>query len=268
MQCFGCLGFAAAAGVLAVFLSTLVIGRVAGTALIAAVAIAAAMPISRLLDHDKKRIGGIIGLASIVLGFIAAMATLWLDLFNTSWDLDFRLGMTAVIVPACGMTAGLLLASLEARWARWTVRTALVADVLAEILLLISVWTPSEDRPAETAGFLLVSGATIALSLIGVGIERRAWRWLGVLASAVALGLGFAGTWFVHSDDATAYIVAMCIAWVVAYAIVVLRVPLGEARFWTFFAAIGSTAAVGACVSLLALLLAGLTKPGRTCSRE
>jgi len=256
------LGLSAAAGVLAVFLTTFIMGRVAGTALIAAIAIAAAMPISRMLDDGKKRVGGLVGLSSIIVSFIASLVAVWLDLVSPSWTLQWQMATTAVVVSIGGVIAGILLASLDVPWARWTVRVAYGADVSATILFLIAIWMRSESRPAETAGYVLGSGAAASLALLGIGIEPRPWRWLGVLASGVALALGIFNTWIDYSIDVTAYIISFCVAVVVAHAIVVLRVPMGEARPWALLAAIGSTVSVGACVSILAVITGGYESSG------
>lgn len=255
------LGLSAAAGVLAVFLSTRIMGRVAGTALIAAITIAAAMPVSRMLDDPKQRSGGMVGLWGIVLGFLFALSAVWVGVIATSWDIEARLAATAAIFAIGGTLAGFQIVKLSVPWAKWSALTALPINAIAMSLFLFALWG-EEQEPAMSSVFLLASGAAASFALIGLGLERRPWRWLGVLGAAIGLALGLIGTWFDTSEDPTGYTASMSLAVAVAYAIVVLRIPLGESRFWILFAAIGSTAATGCCLTLNAVITDGFKVPG------
>lgn len=255
------LGASALAGVLAVLASTSIMGRVAGTSLVAAVALALAMPVSRMLESETKRAGGLVGLWAVLLGFVLSMLAMWIDLVTRSWDLEVKFAVSAFITSVGGIFSGVLLGSSRVRWATWTVRMLLPSTVVASVCFLIAVWGEAE-KPGETGGFLAASAAAGSVALLGLGLERRPWRWLGVVASTVALALGIAGTWFVQSDDPTLYSISMTVAVVVAYSVAMLRVPLGEARFWTLFASIGSVVSLGACICAMSLITGGFRLPG------
>lgn len=254
------LAASAAAGVLAIFLATGVMGRVAGTALLGAVATGLAMAVSRMLDDEKKRVAGLVGLGTIVVSLVLALAALWIEL-GLSGDLDWQLALTAFLSCIAGLVACSLLPRTGTPAFRAAAWVALATDVTALVFLLGAVWV-TEEEPLQTAGFLLASGPAAAVALVGAGIERRPWRWLGVLAAVVALGMGITGTWFISSDNPTPYIITMVIAVVVAHANIVMRVALGESAIWARPVAIGSTAAAGACVCGLTLITDGFDSSG------
>ncbi len=254
------LAASAAAGVLAIFLSTQVMGRVAGTALVGAIATGLAMAVSRMLDDEKKRLGGLVGLGAIVVSLVLGLAAIGVEL-GLSGDLDWQLAFSATFICVAGLVASWLLprTGAPAFWlGAWI---SLATDVVALAFLLATVWV-TEEQPAQTAAYVLASGVAAAVALVGVGVERRPWRWVGVLAAGVALAMGIAGTWFIKSDNASPWVITMVIAVVVAHANIVMRVPLGDSAIWARPAAIGSTGAAGACVCALTLITGGFDTDG------
>ncbi len=251
------LAVAAAAGVLAVFSNAYVSGRVAGTALVAAVAIALCMRVTGRLDDDKTRGGGVICLGSIVLGFVLSLAAVWIDLLGLRWDVQWRLALSALIVTVGGSLAGEMVARMSLAAVYWSTRVMIIADAITSACFLIALWMMAEDKVAASGCFVIASGVVAAIALLGTGVERRPWRWAGVAAAGAGLAIGLAGTWFVHSDDPSLYIVTMSIAFVAAHAVAVLRVPMGESRFIMLIVAIGSTATTGVLVSAVAMTTHG-----------
>ncbi len=254
------LAASAAAGVLAIFLSTQVMGRVAGTALVGAIATGLAMAVSRMLDDEKKRLGGLVGLGTIVVSLVLGLAAIWVEL--GFWgDLDWQFALSAVLTCIAGLLACYLHPRTGTPAFRPAAWVALATDVAALAFLLGGVWV-TEEEPMLTAAFLLASGPAAAVALVGVGIEGRPWRWIGVLAAVVALAMGITGTWFIKSDNPSPYVITMVIAVVVAHANIVMRVPLGDSAIWARPAAIGSTGAAGACVCALTLITGGFDTDG------
>jgi hypothetical protein len=253
------LGLSAGAGVLAVFLSTRVMGRVAGTALVAAIAVGLAMPVSRLMDDERKRLGGIVGLGSMVVALLLALGAIWVDLFWMFGDVEWRLASNALVTAIAGLLcANLIAGRLEGT--HWWARTVgLYTCIAGPAPLAAAVWLnyPLASWLAQSGWLLLASGTVAAFSLVGVGVEGRLWRWAGVAGAALALVIGLVGVWTERSNDPTAYIASIGIGGAVAYAIVVLRVPLGEARAWACLVAIGSVAATALLSSLLSLSSTG-----------
>lgn len=256
------LGLAAAAGVLSIFASPRVMGRVAGTAFVAAVAVALAIPVSRLLDDEKKKAAGLVGLLGVTVAFVVALASIWIDLFISGWQTQSRLALTAVIVCIGSLVAAGFLAQLRYAAMRATVAIGTLADLAACACFLGAAWDNFSEMLAKTGGAIVASGLPAALCLIGTPAHTRPWRWVGVLAAAVALPMAIAGIWFVPSKDPSLYITLLCIAVIAAHANVVSIIPLGDSGAWARPAAIGSMAATGACVSALAFITQGFDSTG------
>lgn len=255
----GMLALAAGAGVLAVFMSRDVMGRVAGTAVLTAIACGLAMPLSRKLEDESRRRGGLAGLTGIVAGFISAAAAIWVDVFGRSWDVSWRLALTAVIFVVSASIIGALLN--RAKKGPGLVAACVGTGVVSasSLLLVAAVWSrlnglmdyEIEERLAVSGWWVLGAGGPLALCLIGAGAADRAWRWLGVIASLIALGASLLGVWVLEPKDPTLFIVIYAIAVTCAYANVALRVPMGSAGVWARIVAIGSTAAMGLCIVAL-----------------
>lgn len=270
------LALAAAAGVMAVFMSRDVMGRVAGTALLTAVACGLAMPVSRRLDEAATRPGGLVGLASIVVAYIVAAVAIWVDVIARGWEISFRLVMTSLVVVVGGQIAGRLLNMLRGGAGRLAARTGFYIDVVAAGLFLGAIWSDLgsflngsvSEKLAMTGMWLLATGAPASLALIGSGARDRGWRWLGVLMSAGALAMAVAGVWYLESKDPTWFIVVMTVAVVIGYANVAVRVPLGDFGFWARLVAVGSTASTGGCLAALSYITEGFGQQvGETLAR-
>ena len=255
------LGLAAAAGVLAVFLSTQIMGRVAGTALIGAIALAASMPLSRWLDDPKKRQSGLIGLGGILLSFVVSLTAVWIDVLSTSWQVAARLGLTGALLAVSACTIAGIHALRTTAAGRLAAPIGYCGLTLTTACFVSALWIKS-DELGLTGLYFLASLACCSFSLVGLGLENRQWRWIGVLASLAAFALAMVGTWFVDSRDPSVYILLITTAGAIAYAIVMLRLPLGDARFWCLFAAIGSTSSLAGSVSALSFITTGFDQAG------
>ena len=265
----GMLALAAAAGVLAVFISGDVMARVAGTAVLTAVVCALAMPVSKKLDDEKQRAGGLIGLGSLVVAFILGASGIWIEVLYSGWDISFRLALSALVVGVGGIIASMLLDRTRAGIGALAARVGLGADGLAAALFFGSIWTGVGLFPAidisEKLGmsglWVMLTGAPAALGLIGAGPRDRPWRWLGVLASVAALVMAGLGIWVIESKNPTSFIAVMTVAVVIGYANVVVRLALGEAGVWAKLIAIGSLAATGGCLTAMSYIGGGLEQP-------
>jgi len=255
------LALAAAAGILAIFFSTNVMSRVAGTAFVAAIGVLLAIPASRQLDEEKSSAGATLSLGAVVLGFVLAAAAIWVELL-AGWRWQEELAFTSFIITAFGLTAGPLLTRTRIPAARLASLVALSLGALAAALFLVEIWYgTSNGKLAVTGGFILSSGTLAALALTGLGTDKpesnKLWRWLGVLSAAVALTLGFLGTWFVQTYDPTWYVVAISIALVIAYTNVLIRLPLGDHAPLVRILAVGSLAATAALICVMSFITHG-----------
>lgn len=253
------LGIAAAVGVVAIFFSTGVMGRVALTALVGGVCIGLAIPVSKLLDSEKSRAGGLLGLSSIVLALVTFLAAIWIRLF-ASWDTEIQLTLTGLLVLIGGMLGGFLLPFASRTGVHWASRAAVAADLATMAFLASAIWfdsDPIQEQLAQTGGHIGGSGAAIALCLIGLGTSMRLWQWAGVLGGLAQVCLGLLGTWVVQSDDPTWYVIAAALSVVVGHANVITRVPAGDSGIWAKLASIGGMASAGVAIILLCVVTEG-----------
>ncbi|MBL8764458.1 MAG: hypothetical protein JNM07_09340 [Phycisphaerae bacterium] len=263
------LALAAAAGVMAVFISTEVMVRVGGTALVTAVACGLAMPVSRRLDETATRAGALVGLVSIVTAYVVASAAIWIETM-LGWRTSSRLALTALVVVVCGQIAGVLVSLVRPGAGRTAARAGLCADSAAAALFVGGVWWDAglflgdsvSEKLVVTGWWVAGTGVPAALALIGAGARDRPWRWLGAAASAGALAMAVAGVWFIDSDDPTWFILALSVALVIGYANVAVRVPLGDAGVWARLIAVGATATTGGCLTALSYTTSGFHGPG------
>lgn len=259
------LGLAAGVGVIAIFFSTYVTGRVAGTALVSSICIGIAIPVSRLMEAAARRWAGVIGLASIVLAYGLFVLGIWTDMV-VSGDTPWNLVGSGFVVLVGGVVAAYIVPFISRKGVHTSSVIALAAIALGMSILLMVIWLEGwelREKLIVTAALALGTGLILSLSLIGFRGSMHIWQWLGVVSGLVQCILGFIGVWITDSDDATFYAASVSLGVVVGHANVVLRVPTGPAGIWIKLAAIGGTAASGVCVTLLTILtrLMGESEP-------
>jgi len=251
------LAITAVAGVMTIFGSARVMGRVAGTGGLTAAAMIAAFPLSKFLDRDKKRLGGLVGLLGLVVAFILALVAIWIGMFITTGDLEERLAASSFTIFVASMLAAFLLPARHSATLSIAATFTLASESMAALLFLASIWWKFEDRLAETGGGLLASVAPAALAMIAQSPRDRMWRWIGPLAALVAFVMSFLGTWFIPSNDPTVYIGVLSIACVVGHANVVLHLRLPDSALWLRLVAIASAAATAGGITFVSALSKG-----------
>lgn len=251
------LAITAVAGVMTIFGSARVMGRVAGTGALTAAAMIAAFPLSKFLDHDKKRLAGLVGLMGLVVAFILALLAIWIGLFLTSGDLEARLATSSITIFLASMFAAFLIPARHSTTLSIAATFTLIAESLAAALFLAAIWWKFEHRLAETGGGLLAAAAPAALAMIAATPRERLWRWIGPLAALVAFVMSFLGTWFIPSDDPTIYIGVLCIAFVVGHANVVLHLRLPDSALWLRLIAIAAAASTAGGITFTSALSKG-----------
>lgn len=252
---------AAAAGVLAVFISTSVMGRVAGSALIAAISCGLASPVSKLLDFDDRRRAGLVGLVAVVAGFVLGMGGIWVGVLVRGTDLEAQLALSAVIAVAGGLVCCTLLVHARKPAGRLAALAGVALVCAAAAAFAVATWwTPTrfggepQGKIAATGGNLLLCGVPCVLCLIGGGLRDRPWRWPGLAAGLAALAMALAGVWYYTGGNPAWLAGALTVSYVAGYANAVVRVALGEAGMWARLLAVGSAAALGLCITLIAHL--------------
>lgn len=255
------LAITAVAGVFTIFGSSRVMGRVAGTAALTAFAMIAAFPVSKLLDRDAKRQAGLVGLLGIVVSFVLGLGAIWIGLFLSTIDLEERLGASSCVVFFASLLACAMVNHRTAPAFRLAATFSVIADALAAVLFLAAIWDGFNDRLGATGGTLLAAAAPAALAMIAPSHSVRAWRWIAPLAALVSFVLAIAGIWFIPSHDPTLYNAALCVAYAVGHANIVMHLRLPDSFVWLRLVAIASASATAAGIAILSYMTQGFETP-------
>jgi hypothetical protein len=247
---FWALGLAAcfgAAGVIFAGHDTLwrIVGTCAATAAGAFMVLAA----SRQLDQETTWLPGVMAISLIVTEYLAALGLIW-SLFRSA---DEAAGLTmlflaATSVPAIGFTA-----ILKRPDGALSARVGLAASVAVFILLMVGTWGgwlgAVRTERWHSLGLSLAAFAFLAvLCLIGSGMDRRHWRWLGVAAAAAAFSIAaYAIIRDIHETSAF-FVCVVSVAVVVAHANAMAWCPLKPAQRWLLWGTIGAGIATGGFV--------------------
>lgn len=252
----GLLVLAAAAGVSTIFLpGGEFLARVAGTLVMAAVAMALAIPVSRRLGVQADRTRGMIGLLADVAGFCLGLAALWSEEVLGRYSLEFfftTIAYVVTVVPALwflvlfgrpgGRPAGAAgIAGCGAVFAGWV--AAVWFDRLGVGL---------GDKCGETAGLFAAATLPMAACLYGAG---RPWRYAGALAGLIGIGSGLTGIWIAPGGEPTLVIDCIIAAAVVGGVNVLGRLGLPPRQAWLRLATSGMltiTGVLGIAVSWMA----------------
>jgi hypothetical protein len=233
------LGLAAIAGVGTIFLNNgEFVARVAGTLVVAAVAIGLAIPVSRRLEQQETRSSGLFALTAIVVGFCLGLTSIWMGFLGGGAEEEIFLTTLAYV--ACAIPAVVFVSMARSAVARLAGSVGLVLAVVTFALWLIAIWGRrfglGANELASTAGIVGGVGVPICACLVGRVGDRRGWRWIGVVAGAVAIALGLHGVWVRPSDDSTWFMQALIVAGAVAAMNLLLRAPLRGVHRWVVFA--------------------------------
>jgi len=202
------IALAALAGVATIFVpATDFMGRIALTLVAAAIAIAVALPASSRLDHERTRPAGLALLGAVVPAFLLILLAIWVGLFGFSrWEWYFAGTAGHYVVCAGAALAALSLARKPDN--RLAGGVALLSAALCFGFGVLGIWVEvlgitGFDILAQlwgTAWLIFWCGIIIAACLFGLGKHAAPWRWLGVVASLLALAMGLWGIWNKLSD--------------------------------------------------------------------
>src|SRR4051812_35956720 len=198
--------------------------RIVGTGLVTAVAAGFMLPFTIMADKAKSRREGLLGIALIVVEFIASLGLIW-RLFEVlggnQWELEARVGATMLFLGMIGLPAILFLRISSAPIARIAGRIAVAISAAVFVLLMIGTWTPGwnfDDEWFTTASAVGGFGLLIAACLVGVGKPpSRWWRWIGVLASVAAVVVAVVAIWKALHSGGGVFAVIVSIAAAIAY---------------------------------------------------
>ena len=253
------LGLAAATGVLAVlFQSGNLVWRLVGTGFTTALACGLMIPTSLLVDRERVRWAGLLGMGAIILEFLMALSLIWevaQPLLAPVLDAELKISLTMVFV---GLAVGLTIACagpLCVPRHSIAARTALGFISLVLVAYLLATWRLDFRRTNydhwldwwETGSALLVLGVMTVPSLVGLSTdERRSWRWPGILASVVACAMWLTEIWHPVGSDLgfVVYCALLSLGAVVAHAnLCLVAVKLTPGQQWVRSGTIAATGA-------------------------
>lgn len=242
------LGFAAATGVLAV----LVRGggafwRVTATGFTTAAACGLMLPVSAMIDREKSRTAGLLGMCLVITEFLLALLAIWqfgFHVFGVRWEGEIV--ATMLILAAGGVVMVKSFDLTHMPQGATAGRVMLWTTAFAVAVFLFAAWaarTTADHRGErfwETGWAIVALGLPAVLALVGHeanGAPRRPWvhwRWLGVCSSVTACAMWVLEIWIGRGSDVgfVVFCVLASIAAVVAHANISLRCPLGPGQTW------------------------------------
>ena len=225
---FWALGLAAcfgAAGV--IFAGHDTLWRIVGTCAATAVGAFLTLAASGQFDPEKPWLPGVMVVSLIVTEYLATLGLIW-NLFGSAQE---PVGLTmfflaATTVPAIGFTA-----IRKRSDAAHSARVGLLASVVVFVLLVVGTWAgwvgaARAERWHSLGASLAVFAVLAVLCLIGSGTDRRYWRWLGVVAAAVAFSISAYAIIFNIHETSAFFVCVVSVAAVVAHANALARLSL------------------------------------------
>jgi len=256
------LGLAALTGVVSVFVQRgTFIWRVIGTELCAALACALFLPCISMIDREKTRAEGLLGMIGVVVEFVLGLLLIWelpSRLWGVSWEPEIAgtmlcLGL-AVLVAMPLLTLTHLAAHSVTAW------TGLAVDIVAAGVFLVAIWCGAwgtrADKWAQSGAALTVTGALASVCLIGLGdAPRRHWRWAGVAGACGAATMWLYDIWLGSDSDLgfAVFTGQLALAAVVGFALVCVLCPLRPTQDWFRGATIAAGALTAALIELYVL---------------
>jgi hypothetical protein len=233
--------------------------RIVGTGLITAVTAGLMLPFSFLADKPKSRREGLLGMTLVVIEFGAALGLVW-KVFESmgSYRLEDNIGATMFFLAITALPAILFLRFASMKAPRIAGIAGVILATLVFAALMIGTWSGdlwyNNDKWFATAGACSAIGILAVASLAGVGTQPfRWWRWLGVIASLIAIAGGLYSIWMDVNSGGGLFAVIISIAAVVAHANLCLFVPLTPGQKWVRVVTILFAIAAAALVDVLAL---------------
>jgi len=258
------LAAAAVAGVLAVLLPRdEIMMRVMFTGFATALAGGLCLPLSLLIDRARTRRAGLFGVAIVVVEFLLALISIWLeDVISNRVSED--IGVSAALAGFVGaVVLGFLMVtgSRTSRLAGWT---GVVTATAMFVAFMIAVWLPGSfwrhDEWWSTGWTLGGVGDVAAGCLAGLGAEdglRKWWRWVGVICALIATCFFLVAIWDVAgSEKAIALSLAASIA--ASHANLLGLGALKHGQRWVRVGTVAAAIATGLFINVLVVTDGGI----------
>jgi hypothetical protein len=250
----------ACAGVLMIFLPAAdVSGRLFGTGILTVFAILFMLGTAKAGHASTVRFETFAAYGVIVAAYLFGIAAIWSEMVAMTASVDDKLGLTAVITAVAG---GMSVGFLHLRRKPWGIHAGNVGvggSLVIGLLAFIWAWIGSRwaagtdlgDHCIQTALTLVPATGLASVALIGSGTDRKWWRWVGVAACAIFMGLMTWGIWTKSTSDPTLAIHAIIVASMVAHANLCLSLTLTASQSWLRLL----TISLGVCLGVFMLYL-------------
>ncbi len=251
------LGAAALLGVLSVLTSSFeVVGRVAATTAVTAIAAGLLWPFLSRFDEDKHWRVGAFGVVSVIIAYLLGMPSIWE--FGYRGEESAFSGLTVALMMPVGLVAMHFSSAQQTRIAGFF---SILLYAASTALFLLAIWSEVDwlwsERLFASGWVLLGFGLLAVVTAIHAGVgDRRHWRWIGFGAASMAAMMCLSEVWNWGSTDEDWIVAVTSIAVVVAHANLAMLAPLRSGQVWWKYATI--VAAVVTAASFDADLLLDL----------
>lgn len=252
------LALSAVAGALAVLTSERdVVWRVVGTGIVTALAAGFLLPLSLLLDREKSRPSGLLGMAVVVLAFLLTLGLMWGvgSIFGPgSTSAGDAMAFTLLALLFAAPPAMLFLRLVWTEQGRVAGWVGLGASTAAFVAMLVGSWlngnflSGSSERWWGTAAVIGLYGGLTTASAFGVGGRWRVLRLAGVAISGCGLVIGLIGVWRDVHEGSLIAVAATCAAVVLAHANLAMLCPLVGGQRWVRVITVGAVAVTAALI--------------------
>ena len=209
----------------------------------------------RFLERSGARAAAIFAMYLILAEFLLSMILIWASelLPGRRASAEEEIWSTMLAVGAVGVSALMCLRL----WPKPAMRVAcgfgLVCAIVSLCFFIVAIWGyhngryQTRDAVGATGGWIAAAGILSVLCLLGFPLDRRHWRWIGVLAAFGAAGMAIYFVWQDRRHWPFIFTIAATVAMVVAHANATMFAELKEGQQWLrwlTFAAVLATAAL------------------------
>jgi len=242
--------------------------RVVGTAISTAIACALLMAASRLVDREKSRASGLLGMVGVIIEFLGSLALIWeLPSHLLRGRFEDEIFLTLLALGLAVLLCMVLLRAAHSRSAVVAARTGIYVTIVTLVCCLLGTWSryygvagpqswDLQHNWGETGVTVFLFGGLASVGLIGVQAgDRRYWRWAGVLASLVGCAMVITEIWLGTGSHPgfVVFCILLSLAAVVAHANVCLMCPLAAGQGWVRVATIVAAVLTAVCLDVLAI---------------
>ncbi|MFQ5414687.1 MAG: hypothetical protein ACE5E6_09545 [Phycisphaerae bacterium] len=254
------LALSAGCGVLAVlFQGGDVVWRIVGTGVTTAAACALMLPTSLLVDREKSRPAGLLGMSVITLEFAFAQVLIWDIPRLLGWaGRDESIALTMTFVALATLAIMLCLGFSVHPFGRIAAPVGVAVTVVWFAVFMVPTWAgravAHHDKWWQSGGAVAAIGAIAFLALTGAGTEpERRWR-VGGAAAAIVAGLLWQWDIWVGTGSHLGFImfvISLSASLVVGHANLAMFCPLKAHERWVRVAAVIAVTCTAALMDVI-----------------